>query len=109
LPRNYWQPTELMGTRWCSRPPPSLYSELLPRFGGALFWFPSRRCTRRTPKNRYGIYIRCMLIERMRKRLSADRMSFIEPCLPSPADKRRPAPIDLSIVTFTARRADQRI
>jgi hypothetical protein len=28
-----------------------------------------------------------MLIERMRKRLSADRTSFIEPCLPSPADK----------------------
>ena len=27
-----------------------------------------------------------MLIERMRKRLSADRASFIEPCLPSPAD-----------------------
>jgi bifunctional non-homologous end joining protein LigD len=28
-----------------------------------------------------------MLIERMRKRLSAERASFIEPCLPSPADK----------------------
>jgi ATP-dependent DNA ligase len=28
-----------------------------------------------------------MLIERMRKRLAADRVSFIEPCLPSPADK----------------------
>ena len=28
-----------------------------------------------------------MLIERMRNRLSADRASFIEPCLPSPADK----------------------
>jgi ATP-dependent DNA ligase len=28
-----------------------------------------------------------MLIERMRKRLVADRASFIEPCLPSPADK----------------------
>ena len=28
-----------------------------------------------------------MLIERMRKRLAADRASFIEPCLPSPADK----------------------
>ena len=28
-----------------------------------------------------------MLIERMRKRLSADRASFIEPCLPSAADK----------------------
>jgi hypothetical protein len=28
-----------------------------------------------------------MLIERMRKRLSADRASFIEPCLPSPAGK----------------------
>jgi bifunctional non-homologous end joining protein LigD len=28
-----------------------------------------------------------MLIERMRKRLSADRTSFVEPCLPSPADK----------------------
>jgi bifunctional non-homologous end joining protein LigD len=27
-----------------------------------------------------------MLIERMRKRLAADRASFIEPCLPSPAD-----------------------
>jgi hypothetical protein len=28
-----------------------------------------------------------MMIERMRKRLSADRASFIEPCLPSSADK----------------------
>src|SRR3982074_701410 len=28
-----------------------------------------------------------MLIERMRRRLAADRASFIEPCLPSPADK----------------------
>ena len=28
-----------------------------------------------------------MLIERMRKRLSADRARFIGPCLPSPADK----------------------
>src|SRR4030081_3221611 len=28
-----------------------------------------------------------MLIERMRERLAADRASFIEPCLPSPADK----------------------
>ena len=28
-----------------------------------------------------------MLIERMRKRLAADRASFIEPRLPSPADK----------------------
>jgi ATP-dependent DNA ligase len=28
-----------------------------------------------------------MLIERMRKQLAADRASFIEPCLPSPADK----------------------
>src|SRR4029078_11335224 len=28
-----------------------------------------------------------MLIERMRKRLAADRASFIEPCLPSSADK----------------------
>src|SRR3954465_2382544 len=28
-----------------------------------------------------------MLIERMRKRLAAERASFIEPCLPSPADK----------------------
>src|SRR3954447_22915786 len=28
-----------------------------------------------------------MLIEHMRKRLAADRASFIEPCLPSPADK----------------------
>jgi hypothetical protein len=28
-----------------------------------------------------------MLIERMRKRLAADRASFIEPCLPSTADK----------------------
>jgi hypothetical protein len=72
--------------------PPSLYSELLPRFGGALFGFLPGDArpvgsTRRTPKNRYGIYIRCMLIERMRKRLYADRTSFIEPCLPSPADK----------------------
>jgi bifunctional non-homologous end joining protein LigD len=28
-----------------------------------------------------------MLIERMRGRLAAERASFIEPCLPSPADK----------------------
>ena len=28
-----------------------------------------------------------MLIERMRKRLSADRSRFIEPCLPSPAER----------------------
>jgi ATP-dependent DNA ligase len=28
-----------------------------------------------------------MLIERMRKRLAADQASFIEPCLPSPAEK----------------------
>jgi hypothetical protein len=28
-----------------------------------------------------------MLIERLRKRLAADRASFIEPCRPSPADK----------------------
>ena len=28
-----------------------------------------------------------MLIERMRKRLSADRARFVEPCLPSPADE----------------------
>jgi bifunctional non-homologous end joining protein LigD len=28
-----------------------------------------------------------MLIERMRKRLAADRAIFIEPCLPPPADK----------------------
>ena len=29
----------------------------------------------------------CMSIELLRKRLPADRASFIEPCLPSPADK----------------------
>jgi len=28
-----------------------------------------------------------MSIDLLRKRLSADRASFIEPCLPSPADK----------------------
>ena len=28
-----------------------------------------------------------MSIELLRKRLSDDRVSFIEPCLPSPADK----------------------
>jgi hypothetical protein len=28
-----------------------------------------------------------MSIERMRKRLAAERASFVEPCLPSPADK----------------------
>jgi hypothetical protein len=33
-----------------------------------------------------------MLIERMRKRLAADRASFIEPCLPSPAASLPPAP-----------------
>jgi len=30
---------------------------------------------------------RFRLVERMRERLAADRTSFIEPCLPSPADK----------------------
>jgi hypothetical protein len=72
--------------------PPSLYSELLPRFGGALFWFPSRRCeagreyapdSQKPLRHLHSL----MLIERMRKRLYADRTSFIEPCLPSPADK----------------------
>jgi hypothetical protein len=38
------------------------------------------------PNKRGRAYIRCMLIERMRKRLSAGT-GFIEPCLPSPADK----------------------
>src|SRR3954453_12473647 len=33
-----------------------------------------------------------MLIERMRKQLAADRASFIEPCLPSPADNPPSAP-----------------
>ena len=28
-----------------------------------------------------------MSIERMRERLAAERASFVEPCLPSPADK----------------------
>ena len=40
-----------------------------------------------TPKKCCGTYIRCMSIERMRQRLAADRASFIEPCLPSPAPK----------------------
>ncbi|MEA2957295.1 MAG: bifunctional non-ous end joining protein LigD [Alphaproteobacteria bacterium] len=39
-----------------------------------------------TPEKRCGTYIRGMLIERMRKRLAADT-KFINPCLPSPADK----------------------
>jgi hypothetical protein len=39
------------------------------------------------PKKRCRAYIRCMLIERLlRKRLSAGT-GFIEPCLPSPAEK----------------------
>ena len=32
-------------------------------------------------------YLCAMSVELMRKRLAADRASFIEPCLPSPADK----------------------
>jgi hypothetical protein len=40
-----------------------------------------------TPKNRCGASIPLMSIERMRKRLSADRAGFIEPCLPYSADK----------------------
>jgi hypothetical protein len=48
----------------------------------------SRRASRNwTPKKRCSTYIRCMLSERMRKRLATDRTSFIEPCLPSPAAK----------------------
>jgi ATP-dependent DNA ligase len=48
----------------------------------------SRRASRNwTPKKRCSTYIRCMLSERMRKRLATDRASFIEPCLPSPAAK----------------------
>jgi ATP-dependent DNA ligase len=43
-----------------------------------------------TPKNRHGTYIPLMSIELMRKRLSADRARFVEPCLPSPADKPPP-------------------
>jgi ATP-dependent DNA ligase len=31
--------------------------------------------------------MRMLIVERMRKRLAADRASFIEPCLPSPAPK----------------------
>jgi ATP-dependent DNA ligase len=42
---------------------------------------------RQTPKKHCGAYIPSMLIERMRKRLAIDRASFIEPCLPSPAEK----------------------
>jgi bifunctional non-homologous end joining protein LigD len=41
----------------------------------------------RTPKNHCGTYIPFMSIERLRKRLAADRAAFVEPCLPSPADK----------------------
>jgi hypothetical protein len=36
--------------------------------------------------SRCGTYIRCMLFERLRERLSAG-MGFVEPCLPSPAKK----------------------
>src|SRR3954464_10220215 len=43
-----------------------------------------------------------MLIERMRKQLAADRASFIEPCLPSPDDKPRPAPTGFTRSTTTA-------
>ena len=40
----------------------------------------------RTPKQRRGTYICGMLIERLRERLKADS-AFIEPCLPTPAQK----------------------
>src|SRR4051794_33985401 len=42
-----------------------------------------------------------MLVERMRKR-AADRASFIEPCLPCPADKPRPAPTGFTRSSTTA-------
>jgi len=48
------------------------------RRAGISFRFDS---SQRPPK------LGCMLIERLRKRLAADRASFIEPCLPSPAGK----------------------
>jgi ATP-dependent DNA ligase len=40
-----------------------------------------------TPEKHCSAYIPSMLFKRMRKRLAAERASFIEPCLPSPADK----------------------
>ena len=43
-----------------------------------------------------------MLIERMRKRLAADRAIFIEPCLPSPAASLRPARIGFTKSSTTA-------
>jgi hypothetical protein len=51
---------------------------------GRVFARPPRNIE--TPKKHCGAYIRCMSIERMRERLAADRASFVEPCLPSPAD-----------------------
>jgi ATP-dependent DNA ligase len=57
---------------------------------------PAKAVLRRiddTPEKRCGTYICSMSIERLRKRLAADRASFIEPCLPSPAQSRRRGPI----------------
>ena len=47
----------------------------------------AKREKARLPKSAATTYVPRMLIERMRKRLAADRASFIEPCLPSPAEK----------------------
>ena len=41
-----------------------------------------------------------MLIERMRKRLAADRASFIEPCLPSFAANVKAKNVDLTKLDF---------
>jgi DNA invertase Pin-like site-specific DNA recombinase len=43
-----------------------------------------------------------MLIERMRKRLAADRAAFIEPCLPSPADKPHANKLTVHILAAVA-------
>jgi hypothetical protein len=56
----------------------------------------------KTPQKRNRPYLTCMLIERMRKHMAADRASFIEPCLPSPADKLRPAPTGFTRSNTTA-------
>jgi hypothetical protein len=60
------------------QPPPRKSNPRAPLSHGGAFRFDSWL---RLPR------LAGMLIERMRKRRAVDRASFIEPCLPSPADK----------------------
>ena len=51
-----------------------------------------------TPQNAFQTYIRCMLIQRMRKRLAASRASFIEPCLPSRPEAGQVRALGMSLI-----------